>query len=44
MKKIIVKSCEECPYQARNYKYKVDLCDVSDRQILNIKSIPLWCS
>ena len=43
MKKIIVKNCEGCPYLARNYKYEVDLCDVRDAQIPDIKSIPEWC-
>ncbi len=44
MKKIVVKSCEGCPYYIRNYKYEVDLCDVSDRKIINIKDIPIWCT
>ena len=43
MKKIVVKDCENCPYLARNYKYNVDLCDIEDREIEDIKKIPEWC-
>ena len=44
VKRITVKCCEGCPYQVRNYKYKIDLCDVVDRLIVDTKNIPSWCS
>ena len=45
---IVVDTCEGCPYYYEDkYNYlevaSGDYCDVSKKEILDIKKIPAWC-